>query len=517
MNGQLSEIPLAELLREIADVRLSGALRLARERVKAAIYAQAGALVFASVNLRAHRLTECLRRWRALDEDLLAAIITDAMPDREVGASLLAAGACTRPELERWQSRQAAESLRPLLLWTDGEWHFEPRARLTEDSQLTIRLAPLLMESARRLPAHFVASRLRDEEMLAPVAAGELDGLELLPAEAFILSRVESPMRVQDLILISGVPEEQARQSIYILTLGGLLRRAHGKGRLAPATPGAAATIAANGQPTTEQPARTKIEAARTPVEDASAPATDAAANIPFEIDALLTRVCASTHYELLGVEMDAAPAEIKGAYYALAKRFHPDRFRRAVDDATRARIEQAFGKIAQAYEILKSDKDRAAYDLRLSAQASAPAPDTKRPARAKSNAAFSAMSPQEQAAELFQQGLAASQSGNHFSAIESFAEAARLAPAEARYHAYYGRALARGERTRHQAETELRIAISLDENNAAYHVMLAELYQTLKQFHRAASELERALALDPQSTTARVMLERMKERGRGK
>ncbi|MDQ3585367.1 MAG: DnaJ domain-containing protein [Acidobacteriota bacterium] len=513
MNGQLSEIPLAELLREIADEKLSGALRLARARVKAAVYAQEGALVFASVNLRAHRLTECLRRWHAIDEDLLAAIVTDAMPDREVGASLLATGACTQPELEHWQSRQAKESLHPLLLWTDGEWHFEPRARWAEDSQLTIRLAPLLMESARRLPAHFVASRLRDEEMIAPVAAGDPDGLELLPAEAFMLSRIVSPLRVHDLILIGGLPKEQARQFIYALSLGGLLRRTNGKGRLASATPGAAAIIATNDQPATEQPARAQIEVARTAIEGTVAPAADATANIPFEIDALLTRVCASTHYELLGVETDAAPAEIKGAYYALAKRFHPDRFRRAVEDATRARIEQAFGKIAQAYEILKSDKDRAAYDLRLSAQASAPAPNAKGPARDTSNAAFNALSPQEQAAELFQQGLAASKIGNHISAIKFFDEAARLAPAEARYHAYYGRALAQNENTRRQAETELRTAIHLDERNAAYHVMLAELYQTLKQFHRAASELERALALDPQSTAARVMLERMKER----
>src|SRR2546423_13965449 len=62
MNGQLNTQPLAELLHEISDARLSGALRLARERVKAAVYFDAGQVVAALMNLRAFRLVEIFRR-----------------------------------------------------------------------------------------------------------------------------------------------------------------------------------------------------------------------------------------------------------------------------------------------------------------------------------------------------------------------------------------------------------------------------------------------------------------------
>src|SRR5260370_16985518 len=62
MPGKLSENPAAELIREIAESQLTGALRLARERAKAVIYFETGQLVLASSNLRAHRLRETLKR-----------------------------------------------------------------------------------------------------------------------------------------------------------------------------------------------------------------------------------------------------------------------------------------------------------------------------------------------------------------------------------------------------------------------------------------------------------------------
>src|SRR6476469_9388591 len=62
MEGQLSRHPLAELIREIIDSELSGALRLSREAAKVAVYFDSGQPIFAASNLRAHRLSEILKR-----------------------------------------------------------------------------------------------------------------------------------------------------------------------------------------------------------------------------------------------------------------------------------------------------------------------------------------------------------------------------------------------------------------------------------------------------------------------
>ena len=66
-------------------------------------------------------------------------------------------------------------------------------------------------------------------------------------------------------------------------------------------------------------------------------------------------------------------------------------------------------------------------------------------------------------------------------------------------------------ERMRRNAETELKAAISLDENNATYRVMLAELYSEIGLLRRAQAELQHALTIDPKNQTARRLLDKLK------
>jgi molecular chaperone DnaJ len=61
--------------------------------------------------------------------------------------------------------------------------------------------------------------------------------------------------------------------------------------------------------------------------------------------------------YELLGVQRDAGPEDLKKAYRKLAMQYHPDR---NPGDKT---AEQKFKSLSEAYEILKDDQKRAAYD----------------------------------------------------------------------------------------------------------------------------------------------------------
>ncbi len=61
--------------------------------------------------------------------------------------------------------------------------------------------------------------------------------------------------------------------------------------------------------------------------------------------------------YEVLGVERDAAPEEIKRAYRRLAMEHHPDR---NPDDPG---AEERFKEVTEAYEILKNPETRARYD----------------------------------------------------------------------------------------------------------------------------------------------------------
>jgi len=66
----------------------------------------------------------------------------------------------------------------------------------------------------------------------------------------------------------------------------------------------------------------------------------------------------AKDFYKVLGVEKNATPEELKKAYRTLAMQWHPDKNK---DNATEA--EARFKEINEAYDVLKDDQKRAAYD----------------------------------------------------------------------------------------------------------------------------------------------------------
>ena len=67
--------------------------------------------------------------------------------------------------------------------------------------------------------------------------------------------------------------------------------------------------------------------------------------------------MAAQDYYETLGVSRSASGADLKSAFRKLAMKHHPDR--NPGDKAA----EQRFKELNEAYEVLKDDQKRAAYD----------------------------------------------------------------------------------------------------------------------------------------------------------
>lgn len=363
MNGRLSDQPLTELVQEISDARLSGALRLARERAKAAVYFDGGRIAAALSNLRAFRIVEVLRRGGAADPSRLYAVAGEGTSDEQAGLLLLRAGVIDEAGLRRAQERQSKEVLFELLRWTDGEWSFDPRVRLAALQQgAHFDAAALLTESARTLPPESVAARMSDDERVARAeGVQELSesGLRLLPSEAFVLSRVEAPLRLCEVVAVGGLPEDETRRAVYVLALAGLLER--------PDRPRVLVTEALRQAAALQQRAAAAPQAPRQTAESAAPTEPEPAA--AGTVEELFALARGTSHYEVLGVARSATPADVKRVYYTHARRLHPDRFRRDADDEQRQRIDAAFAKVTQAYETLKDASLRAAYDLKLSKQ----------------------------------------------------------------------------------------------------------------------------------------------------
>lgn len=475
MNGQLSEQPLAELIREISAKSLGGRLSLEHDRIKVVSYFEDGTLVYAASNLRTLRLREYLKKTEAVSEADLARF-NERLPDIELLKQLTAQKLLSTTAVDQLHTRQVTDVLRMALIWTDGTWELESRSRLNEQLNLKIDIDSLLLEASRRMSADFIASRFRgDAEVITP-RPEPLINENLLPAEVFLLSRLDQPMALRDLVAISGLGEAETLQRVYSLALAGLLQREH-----------------------------QQVRPAEKPVPPPPPPAVEEPKEEPEDVETFLERVrTAQTYYDVLGVSGEVSAQSLKDLYYQLARSYHPDRFRKS-EPALQKKIESAFARITQAYDTLRDDRLRATYNSKLQARRKAEQIVQSAPRASASQQSEPVAAGTAEA--QFKEGLAALELGQRKVALGLFASAASGAPKEPRYRAFYGQMLAANEATRRAAETELLAAVKLDPQNAEYRVMLAELYRDLGLKLRAKGEAERAVAADPDNRKARDLL----------
>jgi hypothetical protein len=492
MNGQLSEQPLAELIREISAKSLGGRLSLEHDRIKVVSYFDSGKLVYAASNVRTLRLREYLKKTELVSEADLAHF-NDRLPDIELLKQLTAQKLLTATAADQLHTQQVSDVLRMALVWSDGAWELESRSRLEEELNLKIDVDSLLLEASRRMPVDFIASRFRNQaEVITPLAAPLIND-KLLPPEVFLLSRLDQPVALRDLIAVSGLGEAETLRLVYSLALAGLLQREQWK------------SVFRDQQPRpVEKPAPPPTQAEEEPEAE------------PVDVETFLERVrTAQTYYDVLGVSGEVSAQSLKDLYYQLARSYHPDRFRKS-EPALVKKIESAFARITQAYDTLRDDRLRATYDAKVQARRkaeqlaqSAPKATTRapQPEPVAAGTTEPSMQAAERAEAQFKEGFAALELGQRKVALGLFASAASAAPKEPRYRAFYGQMLAANEATRRAAETELLAAIKLDPQNAEYRVMLAELYRDLGLKLRAKGEAERAVAADPNNRKARDLL----------
>ena len=490
MNGQLSEQPFAELIREISAKRMSGRLRVQQNRVTVVSYFRDGRLLYAAANVRTLRLQAYLTKLK-ITGDLDLTDVAQNRSDLQLAAVLVENNLIDAKTAEDVQLNQVADVLRLALLWTEGTWEFDHRSHLNEQVELKLDPIPILLEAGRRLPDGFVVSRFRNEtELLSLNQSAHAHRLD--QNETFVLSQLERPRPLNELLAVSSLSSEDTMRAIYALALSDVIVRESWKSAFRDAPLPSTKTTG----PIPEAKDETQTSQ--------SFDATD--------LRSFLDRVeAASTHYEVLAITADASADDVKRVYYDFARRYHPDRFRQEQDTSLHGRVEAAFARITRAYETLRNAGPRATYDSKLAA-GDPSATERVQPRRAFNSPSEEPASNREQAEGHFKEGLGALKAGQSAVAINNFALAAQLFPDEARYRAFYGHALSSNEKSRRLAEVELQAALKLEPENPDYRTMLAQLYKALGFPRRARAEAERALTTAPNHAGARDLLKDLSE-----
>lgn len=499
-SGKLSEFPVAELVTEAAVFHLSGSFRLSHDAHKIAVYFENGKAVYAASNLRQHRLFEIALGAGFLSADDLKGFKTPTN-DFEVGEKLIAAEKIMPAGLRELRTRQNTEIVQFALSWFEGEWIFTPLVRVREDLQVEMNLAPLLAEAARQVPSEMILRKFRfSAESFGAQSVYPAD-VNLHPQEAFLLSRFDRVLSFEELRSVSGLPDTILLRSLYVLWLATFLHRYNWAGAFseeklaqiqsAKITPVARAVPETAAAPEERKPAEPPAEESFKSEPQIKPTLTPEEAE-KRELEGYLKRTAkAFNYYQVLGLEQDVPDAEIKRAYFSIAKRFHPDKYHTAETDL-KLRLQESFTHVSQAYDTLKDKKSRELYDFKIRKTAAADAARAATPEG------------------CFDNGKKAFDDGNFVEAIRQFTRAIQLDPKVAAYHAAYARSLRAVPKYRHQAENAFLTALKIEPNNIEFRLQFADFYLEQKLNKRAEGEARRVLALEPNNKQARQILDEL-------
>jgi tetratricopeptide (TPR) repeat protein len=403
MTGELAEGTVPELLREIYVGRRNGQLHLVKGAERQSLRFRRGHIVNATTNVVEERLGEMLVRRGVLSPgDLERATQAVVREKKRLGLVLSEMGLLDTSGLEDAVAFHVHELLAKVFAWDEGTFSFEDEDD-TPGAELTLKLSTgdLILEAVQAVKdPDVVRYSLGDRDRLVQPSSDPLlrfQQLTLSPADGFVLSRVDGTTSAHEIVQMISLPAEVVERSLLGLLSTGIIeyaqeRRARPDSAARPAAAplpapppeapvASTAPAAAPAPPVPAAPAAPpaappppSIPPALAPEATSAAPPSPGAAATPAEetderrreILTAFSGLKTRNHYEVLGVPRGATEAEVKDAYFRLAKRFHPDAHHGESLGDLRDELEAVFIRLGEAYEVLRDARRRSDYEQRL-------------------------------------------------------------------------------------------------------------------------------------------------------
>lgn len=239
LKGNLSALPLPELLIQLRRSSSTGILSVESEGTRKAIYFHNGRVVFATSNSPNDRLGETLLRLGKISVEEYEMSLQQISHGRRQGKVLIEMGAMAPQDLWEGVETQCREIVFSLFEWSAGEFVFESTT-LPQKEKVTVSFDPLMLvlEGLRRIdPEGALKGRYPDPGLILECIK-DVDQTGLEPFEKHILAFVDGRRSVAEICRESEIGDGETQKTLYALFCGGFLRVRGRKIRSVGETPG---------------------------------------------------------------------------------------------------------------------------------------------------------------------------------------------------------------------------------------------------------------------------------------
>lgn len=225
LRGNLSALPLAELIVHLRRTGATGILSVEFEGTRKAVYFREGRVSFATSNSPNDRLGETLLRLGKISVEEYDASVALISHGKRQGKALIEMGAMGPRDLWEGIETQVRDIVFSLFEWSEGAFSFDATS-LPQKEKVTVSFdaLALLLEGLRRIhPDGAVKGRYPDPLLiLSCVRDAETDILEAY--ERYVLSLVDGQRSVEEICKESEIGEAETQKSLYALFCGGFVR-----------------------------------------------------------------------------------------------------------------------------------------------------------------------------------------------------------------------------------------------------------------------------------------------------
>ena len=330
LQGSLGESLFPDLIREIARRGASGTLRLARDNAARSIFFDSGSPVSMTSELADEQLENLLLNEGRTTADLIEAA-RRAQPSLPLSRALIDQGVLSEEAVRRTTDGLVKQIVLSIFEWDEGEYDFDEAAHPQEAGALEFTPADLIQGARHAAGVERLARIIAPRDMVVGPADTNDYFLASLPGlnsvESYVLSRIESPMRVSEASSMMGLPEEETQRAVCVLVALGLLAR-------------------------TAPVSRSEDDQAVTP---------------PDPLLAALSRKLqlfeSADYYTILGIDKFAAARTVTQAYEDLEKMFRSYRVLSSDNKELDSKLDALYSKVKEAYETLRDPSRRWNYD----------------------------------------------------------------------------------------------------------------------------------------------------------